>query len=129
MLFTPGVKLSNAMRKNCLAARETVFQSTLEPKDFKLKLAAKAKRASASQLVKWAQRTAIERRKITRDYYKLKVQRAKLDPMKLHEIAKVERVMAIMDINAQFCDAKMNSYRSEAERRLVTHNVFNPVRD
>ena len=127
MLFTPGVKLTPAMRRNCLAARETVFVSTTVPKDYKLKLAARAKKASALQLVKWAKRTVIERAKITRDYLKLKVQRAKIDPMKLHEIAKCERIMAIMDVNAQLCDERMASYRAEAEERLVQHNVFEPV--
>ena len=128
MLFFPGVRLNSTMRKNCLAARETVFVSTTVPKDFKKKLEARARSASALQLVKWAKRTALERAKITRDYMKLKVQRAQLDPMKLHDIAKVERVMAIMDINAQLCDARMDSYRAEAEERLIRHSSFYPVK-
>lgn len=118
MLFTPGVKLTSAMRRACMAARETVYQSTLEPKDFKIKLAARAKKASAAQLAKWASRTYVKRQQVTRDYMRLKGKLAAVDPMKLHEIAKAERVLAIMDIEAQRLDAEMNAYRIEASNRL-----------
>jgi hypothetical protein len=129
MLFTPGTKLTTAMRKNCLAARETVFGSTREGKEYTSKLRVRAKNASALQLVKWANRTTRARAKVNRDYLKLLTKRAQLDPLKLHDIAKAERVLKIMDITAQNLDLQMNSYRSEAEARLINHNVFNPVRD
>lgn len=129
MLFTPGTKLTNSMRKNCLAARETVLVSTRVPKDFAVTLKRKAKQASAAQLVKWAKRVTVERAKVNRDYLRLSTKRATLDPMKLHDIAKCERIMAAMDIEAQRCDATMASYRAEAEQRLINHNVFDPVRD
>jgi hypothetical protein len=129
MLFTPGVKLTSRMRKNCMAARETVFVSTLEPKDYAKKLAADAARASAAQLVKWANRVVVKRAKCRRDYLKLQAAKAKLDPMKLHDIARANRMLAIIDIEAQRCDAEMASYRSEAERRLIKGDLFNPVRD
>jgi hypothetical protein len=48
--------------------------------------------------------------------------------MKLHDIAKANRVLAIMDIKAQQLDAQMASYRCEAEARLLKANIFEPVR-
>ena len=129
MLFTPGTKLSTSMRKNCLAARDTFIVSTRVPKDYKVTLARKAKAASAQQLVKWAKRVVVQRAKCTRDYLKLKTKLTQLDPMKLHDIAKVNRVLAAIDIEAQRCDATMDSYRSEAERRLIVNDLFNPIRD
>jgi len=129
MLLTPGVKLTARMRKNCMAARETHFQSTLVPKEFALHLMAAAHNASAAQLLRWARRVVVKRNKVTRDYLTLKAKRVQLDPMKLHDIAKAERVLAIMDVNAQQLDAEMASYRSEAERRLMKSDIFNPIRD
>jgi hypothetical protein len=99
------------------------------PKDYTITLARKAKNASAAQLVKWAQRVTAERAQCTKDYLRLSAKRSLLDPMKLHDIAKVNRVLAAIDIEAQRCDATMASYRTEAERRLIANDVFNPVRD
>jgi len=128
MLFTPGTKLTNAMRKNCLAARETVYISTLEGKEYKIRLAERARKASAAQLVKWARRVVVERAKVTRDYMKLSIKKSQLDPLKLHDIAKANRVLAIMDVNAQQLDLQMASYRAEAERRLLfVGTLFEPV--
>jgi hypothetical protein len=129
MLFGPGVKLTSRMRKNCMAARETHFQSTLEPKEYTSHLKRAAQSASAAQLLKWARRAVVARAKVTRDYLTLKTKRLQLDPMKLHDIAKAERVLAIMDVKAQQIDSQMASYRSEAERRLLKSDIFNPVRD
>ena len=127
MLFTPGTKLTTAMRKNCLAARETVFTSTLDGKKYEDRLAARAKKATAAQLVKWAKRVVVARTKVTRDYLKLATRKAQLDPLKLHEHAKANRVLQIMDVTAQQLDLQMASYRTEAERRLVQNAIFEPV--
>ncbi len=128
MLFGKGVRLTNAMRKNCMAARETVFVSTREGKEYSVKLTARAKKATAAQLVKWANRVVAQRAQVTRDYLKLSIQKSKLDPMKLHEIAKANRYLALMDIEAQRLDAQMNSYRTEAEARLLKSDALKPVR-
>lgn len=129
MLFTAGTKLTNAMRKNCLAARETVLGSTREGKPFQEKYANRARRASAQQLVKWAQRCYAARAKVTRDYLKLAAAKAGLDPMKLHDHAKAQRVLDTMDVEAQRLDAWMAALRAEANRRLLANDVFTPVRD
>jgi hypothetical protein len=129
MLFTPGTKLTTAMRKNCLAAREAVLVSTRVPKDYELTLKRKAKNASALQLVRWAKRIVVQRAKVTRDHYRISTKKAQLDPMALHDHAKLNRILAAMDVEAQRCDASMASYRTEAERRLISHDVFDPIRD
>jgi len=129
MLTTPGVKLTSRMRKNCMASRETVFVSTREPKTFEIRLAKAAQAASASQLLKWARRVVIERGEVTRDYYRLKTKLSNLDPLRLHDIAKARRTLAIMDVTAQRLDAEMASYRTEAMRRLIKSDVFKANRD
>lgn len=118
MLFSPLTKLTTAMRKNCLAARETVFVSTREGKDYFVRLQQRAKKASAAQLVKWARRVTVQRAEVQRDYLKLSITKSKLDQLKLHEIARANRLLAIMDIKAQQLDAQMASFQTEAEARL-----------
>lgn len=127
MLMTPGTKLSNPMRKNCMRAVSTYFTSTREPRSFITKFQVRAHRASSAQLLKWAKRTTRDRMRVTKAWLVLRGKRALLDPKKVHDIAKAERAMAACDIEAERLDYWMAALRGEAQHRLIAGKVFELV--
>jgi len=118
MIFTPGTRLTSAQLKTCLKARHEHLISTREPKAFTVRFADRAKKASASQLAKWAKRCIKDRARVTKAWLILRAKRAAIDPIKVHDISRADQSLAMMDIEAQRLDSWMSAMRGEAETRL-----------
>ncbi len=119
MLLSPGVRLTNRLRKNCHAARiETIFCSSLEAKPLATYLGQKLKTATAAQLAKWAIRTFRRRASINRSIVKYNAKLAALPETAKHSRLLMEAVLTNCGQQAVSCDVMMQSLRTEAELRL-----------
>jgi hypothetical protein len=74
-------------------------------------------------LLKWTRRAAAKGAEVFRDYARLRRNVAKLDPMKLQEHAKANRILKIMEIEQERIDSELHAYSTEAQRRLTAGEV------
>lgn len=120
MLMTPGVRLTNRMRKNCHEARiETVLCSTLEPKTLPVFLARHLRTATAAQLAKWAKRTVIRKKRIVKKtaHALAALKALGANPSKMHHTV-LTLTLSSLGQQAASADIFMGALATEASNRL-----------
>lgn len=132
MLTKPGVKMSNRMRKNCMAARQLVYTSSkpfVRPpggkyeyhgahtvKSLETKITERMTAAKWLQLHKWLRRTNALRMQVQAAYLKL-IAAPPLEGDSLKKTTFYNRAKAALELRAAQLDVIIDAAMSEIENR------------
>jgi hypothetical protein len=119
LLTTPKTKLSNRMRKNCIAARAKYHVAEQKPKSADDKIRARMKAATSPQLEKWLKRCVARRVGVQEKYNNaLGKQGPKWNYIRALLEAAAQRIDTMRDIIEDILEERRGKYQDSVLRHV-----------